>query len=336
MDYQKLFREIQEGDWHGAYLFFGEEQYIKRQALDSAVEALTDPSTKDLNYLQLEGNQATLDSVINACETLPFLSAKRLVLIKDPIFINDGTGGGIDEVGFVKYLEDIPLTTCLILYNRGVIDKRKRVYRHMNKAGKALEFKYLMDRELRTWINQTLGKSDKSISYKAVSHLIGMIGNNLEDISNELTKLVSYIGQKKEIDIKAIEAVVTPNLEQSIFQLVDAIGEKKGGKALSVLDNLIEDRGQPIQPILAMIARQFRLILQCKGFYESGYKPDSIAQRLNQRLFVVRKCLYQGKNFLTEELKKGLELCSEVDYRIKTGGVQDRVGIELIIIKMCE
>lgn len=336
MDYRELFREIGKGDWQGVYLFFGEEEYVKQQALDHAIESLVDPSFRDLNYAQLDGSEMDLDTIINACETLPFMADKRLVVLKDLSILNGKNNGNIDEDKFLEYIKTMSNTTCLILYCRDSLDKRKKIYRQIKKTGKAKEFKHLVGRELHTWIKQTVEKQDKKISYNAISHLIDRAGNNLEDVSNELNKLVSYMGQNKEIDIKTIDRVVVPTLEQSIFQLVDAIGEKKGNSALKILGNLIYEGGQAIQPILAMIARQFRLILQCKGFYEQGYTADAIATKLKQRSFVVRKCLSQGRNFTIDQLKNGLKLCLEVDYNIKIGKIQDTMGLELIIIKMCQ
>ena len=335
MDYRKLFKEINQGEWNGVYLFFGEEQYIKQQALDQAIEVLVDPSFRDLNYDQIDGAHVDLDTIINACETLPFMADKRLVVLKDLSIINGKPDGDIDEDRFLEYIKNISETTCLILYCRDGVDKRKKIYRYINKTGKAVEFKHLAGRELHTWINQTVERQEKKISYNAVSYLIERVGNNLEDIYNELKKLVSYVGQRREIDIESIDQVVTPTLEQSIFQLVDAIGEKRANHALVVLGNLIHEGGQAIPPILAMIARQFRLILQCKEFREKGYNPNIIASKLNQRPFVIKKCLSHARNFTIQQLKQGLELCLQADYHIKIGKIQDTIALELIIIKMC-
>ena len=226
-------------------------------------------------------------------------------------------------------------TTCLILYCRDGVDKRKKVYRYINKTGRAIEFKHISGRELYKWINQKVEEQGKNISYEAMGHIVDRIGNKLEDISNEIKKLVSYVGKRDKIDIQDIDEVVVPTLEESIFQLVDAIGEKKSNRALVVLGNLIYEGGQATPPILAMIARQFRIILQCKGLHEKGYNSATIATKLKQRPFVVRKCLSQGRNFTVEQLKEGLELCLKVDYHIKVGKIQDTLGLELIIVKMC-
>ncbi|HZJ58543.1 MAG TPA: DNA polymerase III subunit delta [Clostridia bacterium] len=335
MDYRRIFKNIKAGGWQGVYLFFGEEEYIKQEALNQTIETLVDPSLRDLNYAQMDGSLVDLDYIINACETLPFMADKRLVVIKDLPVLKGRSDGGIDETGFLDYIKGMSETTCLILYCRDSVDKRRKIYRSIKSTDKALEFRHIKGRELYTWINQTVERHGKRISFNDANHLVDLVGNNLEDISNELKKLISYVGRDTEINVGAMDQVIVPTLEQSIFQLVDAIGEKRAGEALSVLGNLIYGGEQAIQPILAMIARQFRLILQSKGYHNMGYTYEAIAAKLKQRLFVVRKCLAQGRNFTVEQLKKGLNLCLETDYEIKLGRIKDTMALELIIIKMC-
>lgn len=335
MDHRKIFKDIKAGGFRGVYLFFGDEQFIKEEALNQTIETLIESQFMDLNCSILEGSQVNLEDIINACETLPFMAEIRLVIIKDLPILYGRSGNEIDEEGLMKYMQGMSESTCLILYCRENIDKRKRIYKFINKSGKALEFQHLKGKDLYTWVGQTIKRQGKEIASRDIGHLIDMVGNNLEDLSNEIKKLISYVGENKTIKSQSIDEVVVPTLEQGIFQLVDALGEKRAEEALVVLGNLMYERGEAIQPILAMIARQFRLILQCKLLHSVGFSNQSIGRKLKQRDFVVRKCLAQGRNFSIEQLKEGLNLCLRIDYEIKTGYIQDTLGLELITVKMC-
>ena len=85
--------------------------------------------------------------------------------------------------------------------------------------------------------------------------------------------------------------------------------------------------------ILAMIARQFRIILQSKYLAEKGFYNADIAKKINQREFVVSQCLSQAKNFRKKDLLKALDDCLKCDANIKTGKIQDKLGVEMIIMK---
>src|SRR5690606_2131182 len=108
----------------------------------------------------------------------------------------------------------------------------------------------------------------------------------------------------------------------------------RSSQALILLKDLLHG-GQGVAPILAMIARQFRLIMQCKEYYRQGYSADVISSKLGQPGFVVKKCIAQSRNFTMEQLRGGLSLCLELDYGIKSGRIQDVTGLEMLIIKMC-
>ena len=114
--------------------------------------------------------------------------------------------------------------------------------------------------------------------------------------------------------------------------MVEAIGNKKTKIALDIYNNMVLMKESPLM-ILAMIARQFRIILQSKYLSEKGFYKSDIAKKINQREFVVSECLAQSKNFKKKTLLQALEDCLECDINIKTGKVQDKLGVEMIIIK---
>jgi len=334
MGYREIFDEIKKGRLGRLYLFHGEEEYIKEQALNQMVEVLVPPDFRDLNYQTLDGTQAGVEQIIHACETLPFMAERRLVVIKDSILLEEKKDSGAEKQ-LEAYLETLPETTCLVFYNRGNTDKRKALYSFIKKRGKAVEFERLTPQDLQRWVGSTLKKQNKTMSPEDIQYFLYLTGNKLEDVSNELAKLVAYVGDRASIRREDLDRIVTRNPEHTVFQLVEAIGEKKSGQALALLDELLYN-GQPLLAILSMIARQFRLILQCKILGERGYTKKDIAMRLETQSFVVEKCIRQGRNFSVEQLEKALEECLNVDYGIKSGRMKDRLGVELLIIKMCK
>lgn len=334
MDYRQLFKDIESQQWSGAYLFFGEEEYIKEQALQKLIDGLIPKDFRDLNYEMIDGSEVEPDSIINACETLPFMSPRRLIVVKDFYLFGGKKGTSEQEEQMLNYIKNTNEATCLLFYCRGSVDKRKSIYKYINKAGKAYEFTRLEGRELTQWVDQMLKKNGKSMPQYCINYFIDRVGNDLDNIHNEILKLIDYVGNNKIIDKDAIDHVVTPSLEENIFKLVDAIGEKKAGLALTLLKDLL-DGGQAVAPILSMIARQFRLIMQCKEYYGQGYSANTISGKIGLPGFIVRKCIAQSRNFTLEQLKTGLSLCLDLDYGMKIGKIKDITGLEMLIIKMC-
>jgi DNA polymerase-3 subunit delta len=333
--YMEIFEDIKKGKIDRLYLFYGQEGYVKEQALSQLSQALVAPGLKDLNYQVLDGEAASTDDIINACETLPFMSDRRLVVVKDLPALLQGGRSNIDEDRLKSYLPRIPSSTCLVFYCTEEVNKRKGLFTAIDKAGKVIEFELLKPEEIATWIRSTLKRHGKQMEPSALKYYVSIAGNRLEDIYNDLQKLMVYIGDRDVITRADIDKVVTPAVEYTVFQLVEAIGVKKADQALVLLHQLLAE-GQNIFALLALIARQVRIIFQCKGLAEKGLSAGEIAQKLGLHPYAVKKGLEQSRYFSMEQLKRGLRECLKVDYGIKSGRIQQRLGIEMLIINMCK
>lgn len=334
MGYREIFDDIKKNQVGRLYLFYGEEEYVKEQAMLQLTRALVPPHLMELNYQVLDGNIVHADDIIHASETLPFMAQARLVVVKD-LALFHGKKAKAEEEQLKNYLKHVPDTTCLVFNCRDKIDKRKSLYKTINKLGKAIEFAPLKQGEIFSWVRSTLKKHGKQMEPNALKHFVYIGGNKLEELYTELVKLISYAEDTPFITREAVEKVVTPTMEYTIFQLVEAIGTRETGTALILLDRLLSE-GENVFAILAMISRQIRLIFQCKGQKQQGLSHGQITKKLGIHPYVAKKCLQQSKYFTMEQLKMGLAECLKVDYGIKSGKIKDRLGLEVLIIKMCE
>jgi len=210
-------------------------------------------------------------------------------------------------------------------------DKRSRMYKAADAAGHVVEFKTPTDKELTDWVVREAAKAGKKITPPTAAGLVRIVPNDMETIALELGKAADYAGQD-EITMADVEAVCTRSLETRIFELVDAIGNKKPAVALEIYHNLLLMKESPLM-ILSMVARQFRLILQAKRCAAQNVPPSQIAERMGQRGFVASAALRQGQNFAMETVLEAVRDCLETDVGIKTGRIGDRLGVEILIIK---
>jgi len=333
--YREIFDDIKNKQLDKLYLFHGQENYVKEQALNQLVQMLVPSELKHLNYQALDGATVSADDIINACETLPFMSDRRLVVVKDLSPLLQGGRTTLDEDKLKNYLPRIPDTTCLVFYCEGQINRRKALFTTVSQIGIVIEFELLKPEEISTWVRSVLKRHGKHMDLAALQHYINIAGNRLEDIYNDLLKLIAYTGDKDTITSDDINKVVAPAAEYTVFQLVEAIGTMKVDQALTFLDKLLSE-GENVFSLLAMIARQVRIIFQCKGYTQKGLSGKEIAQKLGIHPYVAKKCLEQSRYFTLEQLRMGLDECLKADYNIKSGKMQQRLGIEMLIINMCK
>lgn len=325
---QKLKQQIKEKKLSNIYLFYGSEKFIINTYINKIVEIALSDGDKSMNYDVYESNSINIDKIIDSIETLPFFSSRRVVIVKDyKIFKSKNSTSGESLLNIV---DQIPDTTILIIVEQEV-DKRTKLYKALSKKGTVVEFKQLSEQELIKYIATVLNKNNKKIDSKTAQYFIQTVGYDLENIHNELDKLMDF-NDSSIVKIDSIDKVCTKTLENKIFELVDCMGTGKRERALKLYHDLIFSKEHPTK-ILFMLARQFRLIYQSKILSEQGFDKKLIASKIKVPPFVADKCLSQSRNFSTDNLKIALNNCLEVETEIKTGKINPVIGVELIIIK---
>lgn len=316
---------IKTGEYKRAYLLYGEELYLVREYVARLRQAVTDKATEMLNLSVFEG-RTEVDTIINACETLPFMSSKRLVIVKDSKLFEVGRKDDTDRIK--EYITNLPDTT-IICFAEDKVDKRNALYKAVAKVGVCTEFTFLKDNELVKWVSD---KSSKRIKGATAEYLIRNVGTSMEALDGEIDKLVSYTAEGGEITNAVIDSICTKSPETNVFEMIEAIGKKQPAKALEIYNNMLRMKQSPVY-VLKTAARQFKLILECKYLQGKGYSAAAIAEELSLRKFIVDRCVQQAKNFKISALINALDDCAKCDIDFKSGKITDKLGVEVIILK---
>ncbi|MDD3569782.1 MAG: DNA polymerase III subunit delta [Lachnospiraceae bacterium] len=325
---KKLWDEIKTGNLSRCYIFYGTEQYLKKQYENRLRQEFSNDIAGDMNISIFNG-EADVNSIIDAAETMPFFADKRLILVKDSKLFKVGRKNDSEEIA--DYIEKIPQSTCLV-FIEDEVDKRGKLYKVVAKAGRGVEFKTPEEKELIVWAQKQLKRSGVDIDTKTAVYFFSCIGSGMENAESELAKLAAYKGKGGVVSTENIDEICTRSLEAKVFDLVDAIGQRKTDKAVEIYRGMLMAKEAPMM-ILTMITRQFRLMLQCRVLLEAGTPQPNIGNVLGQKDFVVRKCIAQAKNFTVETLKNAMKDCLEADIGIKTGEIKDDLAAEMIVIK---
>lgn len=326
---KQLKNDIKNKCFKNVYLFYGEENYLKKHYEDKMISNIIPKGAEMMNLDIYDGKNISVDKIIDASSTAPFMNEYRLIIAKASELFTFGRKNDTEKMAM--YISDISDTT-IIIFSENKVDKRNKLYKEISKLGYCAEFKTPSEKELSDWIIEIFKKSRKNISLKNALYMLKTIGSDMEIILNETNKLIDYKKNSNEINETDIENICTKSLENKIFDLVDSIGNKKSKKALDIYSNLILYKESPIM-ILSMIARQFKIILQSKYLLKKGLSSDEIAKKLEQRSFVIKECLKQSSNFKYNELLNAFNDCLEYDLKIKTGKISDKLGVEMLIIK---
>ena len=335
-----LLAALKRGDVAPVYLFYGPEVYLREQALARFREALLDPTTADFNLDLLDGEKVTPEDIVAAVTTPVVMATRRLVIVKNAVLFKavkaraDGHKADVKpgEAALLTYLEQPFPDTCLIFYG-DTVDKRRKLYKLVAKRGRAVEFSLLKPVELIRWLEQQTRQEHRGIQRQAAEELVRRCRNSLMLLSNEIEKLINYSAPGETITRAEVDALVPARTEDSIFAVVDAIGERQWAKATGGIRDLLLNREQP-HYILAMIARQFRLILLAGQLKKEGCPASELVARLGVHPFVAKKVQEQGRNFTDHQLLKILASLQEVDISIKTSRQEFYPAMEMLMLKI--
>lgn len=326
---KELKRQMKEKTFCPCYLFYGSEGYLKKTYAAKMKATMIEESAELMNFDCFEDKKIAISTLLDTAETMPFLSEKRLVMVKNSGLFR--TGRKEDSEKMADYLANIPESTC-ILFIEEEIDKRGRLYKAVGKNGYVVEFKPLSEKDLMVWIGRECKKNNLKMDGATASYLIRTVGGDMENLVREMAKLGAFAGEGGSVSNQDVDEICIKSLETKIFDLVGALGGGKTKEAVTIYRNLLMMKESPLM-VLSMLSRQFRIILQCKTLLEAGETQSGIGHRTGLRDFVVRESLRQGKNFSIKRLKEGLDDCLQTDVNIKTGRMQGELAVEVLIIK---
>ncbi len=325
---QKIKDDIKNRNFKNVYLLFGDEDYLKNDIENKLKKAIISPDSEMMNFDLFQESNVDVQKIKDACETFPFMSDFRMIIVRESELFT--TGKKYETEKMAEYIKNISKTT-VIIFTEKKVDKRNKLFKVVSDVGYCAECKNLSEKDMITWIGKLACKKGLSMSSDVIRYFVRSTGSNMNLAVTEMQKLSDYI-EKGQVSTEDIDNICTKPLEVKIFDMVAAIGNKDVKSALDIYNNMIFMKESPLM-ILSMIARQFRLILQSKYLQEKGFYKTDIAKEIGQREFVVSNCLSQGRNFKKTTLMKALEDCLQCDVDIKTGKIQDVIGVETLILK---
>ncbi|MDF2841027.1 MAG: polymerase delta subunit [Clostridia bacterium] len=360
MSYKAFANDIKAGEVKKVYLLYGEESYLLDRARE-LLKASVVTAFPELNFNSLDGEALTVEQLQNACDTFPFGSEKKLVVVRQPAFLKKTSKKGEEEQedggdeqdtavqkdggelkGYLELLKQLPDSCCLLLLYYGDMGKSKKITDAITKDGAVYEFKKAEKDEVTKWVRNSFSKSNKKIGLKALDHFIVQTGyldknseKNLYDLENEINKIAAFAGDAEEVTYEHIQSVMPKSLENDIFKLINSCAEKRISESLSVLHDLLI-QGEEIFAVLAMITKQIRTMTAVLELSKKGLDAKSAAAKLKVHEFYAKNCLNHGRKIGMDGLVKGLNNCVAAEMSVKSGKMEKRLAIEMLIINLFE
>lgn len=318
---QRIQEDIKNRMFHSVYLLYGEESYLVRLYRDKIKEAVLD-GTDEMNYSNFQGNGVDLLEVREIADTLPFFQDYRIIVLEDTKLFKSAND-------FTDYLPTMPESTVLVFVEKEV-DKRNKLYKYVQKNGLAVEMKQMNVSDTKKFIAVKLHDNGRRIRESTAEYFLGQVDNSLNNIENELEKLIAYTYGREEITREDIDAVCCVQITGQIFKMLDAVASGNQREMLTLYHDLLALKESPMS-ILYLLTRHFNILLQVKTM-SSGLSKQEVAKKIGVPPFSVGKYQSQCKNFSKERLGNMLTLCVNTEFDFKQGKISDQIGVETLLI----
>jgi DNA polymerase-3 subunit delta len=326
------------------HVLVGEDDFSIRQALEEVKKGIGDAMALMTNTTVLDGRLVTVEEVRNACNTVPFLADKRLVIVEGLAErFEPGERIGRKKSGkadvpqgeyqkFAEALKDLPPFTEAVVIG-GRLKPGNPMLAALAYLTKIRAFPLLKEAPLKAWIERRVAGGGGQIAPAATALLARFVGNDLWTMSGEVDKLVMYTGGRR-IEEADVREVVSYAQEANVFAMVDAILEQRTGYAQRLMQQLLREGMVPAQ-LLVMLARQVRIIFQVKEMRSRGRTRAEIQKKLGLTSdFLLHKAWEQADAYSPERLRELYHRLLETDLAIKTGKMDGELAMDILVVEL--
>jgi DNA polymerase III, delta subunit len=317
------------------YLFAGEESYL----VDLCLKIVNDfTGADDLNKEVFYSSESSAEDILNALQTLPFLSEKRVVIVKT---VNKMKAADAERLA--DYVSNPVDTSCLILlycdnYKKEGIAKRKELINACSSSKNcvAVDCRKQYEREVREFVNSGFSRRGKKVSYDTVSRILEENGTDLLNISNEIEKLCLFAGKdKKTVTEEDIEQISGYTKEVNAYALAAEIESKNIKKSMFILEKLLSE-GEEATILLSTMSSTVRKLLNAKSMIEEqGMSNTETAAALRIHNYFARDFFENMKKHDFKNLKNAMKVILKADTAIKTGSSDAVSALEKIVLAVC-
>jgi len=307
----RIVTDIKNGTIKPIYFLFGEEAYYIDKISDYIEQNVLSEEEKGFNQTVLYGRDVSIDAIVGNAKRYPMMAERQVLIIKEAQQLSRT----IENL--LAYAENPQPTTVLVIcYKYKKLDKRKKLYKAVQKSGLLFESRKLYENKVSDWIRRTLSGKGYRIAPKAAILLVEFLGNDLGKIDNELNKLFLVLPEDTEITPEHIEEHIGISKDYNNFELKKAIGERNVVKATRIINYFAQNpKDNPFVLTVSLLYLFFSQLLQYHGLTDHSSK--NVASVLRISPFFVGEIQTAARNYPMKKVSHIVSHLREMDLKGK-------------------
>lgn len=311
---KQIVTDIKNGHLKPIYFLMGEEPYYIDRISEFIEDHVLAEEERGFNQMVLYGRDVTVEDIISNAKRYPMMADHQVIIVKEA----QDLARSIEKLA--DYAKQPQPTTVLVMnYKYKTIDKRKALYKTLQKNGVVYESKKLYENQVADWIRRVLSTKNYTIVPKAAQMLVEFLGTDLSKISNELDKLQIILHKGTQISPEHIEENIGISKDFNNFELRQAIGEKNAFKAFRIVNYFAENpKDNPMVVTVTLLFNFFSQLLQFHGLTDKS--PRNVASALKVNPYFVNEYVLAAKNYPMKKVSEVISVLREFDVKSKGVG----------------
>ena len=351
---ERFVSDVSARKLQAAYVLVGDEAFFRDQCRAALIQHLVTPELRDFSLHDLDLAENSVAEILDLART-PSLMAPFQVFFVRGVKSLYGRGSHQEEFAAIEEYCKNPNPDAVMIFVADHIsipadarrmemqdkDRYQRIRDTLGEFCTVIELARVDESDGMRWVTEHAGKEDVKVDADAARELVDALGADMMLVSNELEKLILYVGEKKRITIGDVETLVLAAKQRSLYELTDAISAKDRVRALSVLDALMatEEGEEASIGHIYMLSRTFRqmLVILEKNVRDSRAIWQALWQGFRLPPFAADDVIRQARRYKSRrELTRALRLLARADLALRSSPVSKRLVLEKLVLDLCE
>ncbi|EEI19870.1 DNA polymerase III subunit delta [Lentilactobacillus hilgardii] len=335
MNFSQLMTQLKQHKQDAVYLILGDQSYLSDQ-IKQAFTSLIPDEQRAMNIGVYDMEETPVSSAVEDAISVPFFGEQRLVMINRPYFltglrVKSKVEHHVDD--FLEYLKHPESSTIMVIFAPyDKLDSRKKITKSLKKVATTVEIGKLRESEIKSTVKQRIAAEGYAIDEDALERMMQLTAGQLTSMMNDLPKLFLYNKDGKQITLSSVNGLVSPSIEQSVFDLVNSVLKKNAKESMDIYRNLVLENEAPIG-INAVLIQQFRLLLQVMILQKHGYSQGNLAASLKVHPYRVKLALQTIRHFDYKQLRDAYLGLVETEREMKSSNRSPELLFELFLLK---
>ncbi len=311
---------------NNVYLIYGNDYGLIKREIDKIKKNVNDVAKYDLSINKI-------DDLLDDASCMSLLDNKKVLIGENALFLTTSINNINHDLDYLSnYLNDTSHDNIVILtVITDKLDERKKIVKLIKQTSKVINKSFIEDKNLPNFVIEEFKLEGYTIDFKTANYFVNYVGKNVDILISEIEKMIVYKENDKLVTIKDINDISCKGFKDNVFDLTDGIMKRDYKKIYECYKDLIILGEEPIK-IIALLANQFLLTYQVKLLNSNGKSSKEIADVLKVHPYRVKLTL--ETDYLIYELESILKKLHELDYDIKSGKLDKKVGLENFLLNI--